>query len=109
MSIFEKLKFDGIEVGSVQSVDEMTLVPILGRERGEVAKPESLRFRQTTSYGTMVFENNDTTREAIVPTNMMVRGRGAQDHAMAGSGVVLKRQSRSFEILEVSGNTSNPS
>lgn len=96
MSIFEKLKFDEIEVGNVQSVDEMTLVPILGKERGEIAKPSSLSFKQTTNYGTMVFENTDTSREAIVPTNMMVRSKGGQDHAMAGSGVVMQRQSRSF-------------
>jgi len=96
MSIFDTLKFGGIEIGNVQSVDEMTLVPILGDERGEVAKPSSLSFKQTTSYGTMVFENNDT-KEAIIPSNMMVRGRGAQDHAMAGSGVVLQKQSRSFD------------
>ncbi len=96
MSIFEKLNFDKIEIGSVQSVDEMTIVPILGAERGAVAKPESLTFKSTTSYGTMVFENADPDREAIVPANMMVRGQGAQDHAMSGSGVVTKRQSRSF-------------
>ena len=96
MSIFSKLKFDGIEIGNVQSVDEMTLVPILGDERGEVAKPSSLSFQRTTEYGTMVFENNDT-KEAIIPTHMMTRGQGAQDHAMAGSGVVLQKQSRSFD------------
>lgn len=97
MSIFTKLKFDKIEIGDVQSVDEMTIVPILGAERGAVAKPESLTFRRTTSYGTMVFENADPDREAIVPANMMVRGQGAQDHAMSGSGVVNKNQSRSFK------------
>ncbi len=95
-SIFNKLNFNRIEVGSVQSVDEMTIVPILGAERGDVAKPESLKFRQTTSYGTMVFENDDSGKEAIVPANMMVRGRGAQDHAMAGSGVVKQNESKSF-------------
>jgi len=88
MTIFDKLKFTGIEIGNVQSVDEMTIVPILGENRGEVAGPEHLKFRSTTNYGTMVFENDDPARPAIVPSNMMVRGKGAQDHAMAGSGVV---------------------
>lgn len=97
MSIFKTLKFDNIEIGNVQSVDEMTIVPILGAERGDVAKPSCLTFRSTTSYGTMVFENSDPAREAIVPANIMVRGRGAQDHAMSGSGIVMKNQSRSFE------------
>ena len=59
MSIFDTLKFDNIEIGDLQSVDEMTIVPILGGDRGDVAKPESLSFRSTTSYGTMVFENNE--------------------------------------------------
>ena len=44
----------------------------------------------------MVFENQDD-RPAIVPTNYMVRGKGAQDHAMASSGVVRARGSSSFD------------
>ncbi len=97
MSIFKTLKFDNIEIGNVQSVDEMTIVPILGAERGSIAKPSSLSFQRTTSYGTMVFENDDPDREAIIPANMMVRGSGGQDHAMSGSGTVPKKQVRSFE------------
>jgi len=96
-TIFDKLHFRGVEIGEVQSVDEMTIVPIVGSNRGEVAQPSSLKFRQTTSYGTMVFENQDRDRDAIVPSNMMVRGRGAQDHAMSGSGVVAKARSKSFD------------
>lgn len=88
MTIFKKLKFSGIDIGNVQSVDEMTMVPILGDDRGEVAGPEHLKFKSTTDYGTMVFENDDATQPAIVPCNMMVRGKGAQDHAMASSGIV---------------------
>jgi hypothetical protein len=97
MTIFKKLKFTGIEIGNVQSVDEMTIVPILGDDRGEVAAPEHLKFRSTTNYGTMVFDNDDPALPAIVPTNMMVRGKGAQDHAMAGSGVVNASSSRQFD------------
>jgi len=97
MSIFKTLKFEDIEIGDLQSVDEMTIVPILGGERGDVAKPSSLSFRRTTSYGTMVFENTDPAKEAIVPANIMVRSRAGQDHAMSGSGIVMKNQSRSFD------------
>jgi len=96
MTIFDKLKFSGIEIGNVQSVDQMTVVPILGENRGEVAGPETLKFRRTTSYGTMVFENSDASLPGIVPANIMVRGKGAQDHAMAGSGVVASHSSKSF-------------
>lgn len=96
MSIFEKLKFTNIEIGSIQSVDEMTIVPILGAERGDVANPTNLVFQATSNYGTMVFENLDQDKDAIVPSNMMIRGRSAQDHAMSGSGVVMKNTRRSF-------------
>ena len=95
MSIFTKLKFTDIEIGNVQSVDEMTIVPILGDKRGEVAGPEHLKFRSTTDYGTMVFKNDDPSQPAIVPTNMMIRGKG-QDHAMAGSGIVNARGTQRF-------------
>jgi len=96
MTIFNKLKFTGIEIGNIQSVDEMTVVPILGDKRGEVAGPEHLKFKSTTSYGTMVFENDDPVQPAIVPNNMMVRGKGAQDHAMAGSGVIQAGTTQQF-------------
>lgn len=96
MSLFDQLGFSGIGIGPVQSEDEMTVIPIVGSTRGDVARPQNLQFQRTTSYGTMVFENKDNDHEAIIPSNFMVRGRGAQDHAMAGSGVVRKGQSRSF-------------
>lgn len=96
MSIFEQLGFTNIGIGPVQSEDEMTVVPIVGPQLGDIARPTSLQFRSTTSYGTMVFENKDISHEAIVPSNYMVRGRAGQDHAMAGSGVVLKGKSKSF-------------
>ena len=96
MNIFNKLKFTGIEIGNVQSVDEMTVVPILGDNRGEVAGPEYLKFNTTSDYGTMVFENDNPDMPAIVPCNMMVRGKGGQDHAMAGSGVVQATSQQSF-------------
>ena len=97
MSIFDQLGFSGLGIGPVQSEDEMTVVPIVGPTRGDVASPQNLQFRSTTSYGTMVFDNKDDEREAIVPSNYMVRGRGAQDHAMSGSGIIEKGRSRSFD------------
>jgi hypothetical protein len=97
MSIFETLGFTDLWIGSLQSDDEMTVVPIVGPSRGNVADPENLSFSRTAGYGTMVFENKDQERPAIVPSNYMVRGKGAQDHAMAGSGVVASRRSASFD------------
>lgn len=95
MKILELLKFNKIGVGQVQSVDEMTVVPLVGENSGEVASPESLQFERTSNYGAMVFRNEDT-KPAIVPTNYMIRGRHAQDHAMAGSGVVTAGKSITF-------------
>lgn len=96
MSIFENLGFSDLGIGPLQSEDEMTVVPIVGPDRGNVADPQSLRFSRTAGYGTMVFEN-EGDQPAIVPANYMVRGKGAQDHAMAGSGVVRARGSSSFD------------
>ena len=97
MSIFENLGFSDLGIGPLQSDDEMTVVPIVGPSRGNIAGPENLRFSRTSGYGTMVFKNDDPDRPAIVPTNFMVRGKGAQDHAMAGSGVVASRRSAEFD------------
>ena len=95
-SIMDILKFGkGVGIGPVQSVDEMTVIPLVGDDRGDVARPESLKFEATTNYGSMVF-NNEDSKPAIVPANYMVRGRGAQDHAMAGSGVVTAGQRKTF-------------
>ena len=45
-SIFDILNFKGrgIGIGPVQSVDEMTVIPLVGDDRGDVATPESLKF-----------------------------------------------------------------
>jgi hypothetical protein len=97
MSIFETLGFSDLGIGPVQSEDEMTVVPIVGPSRGNIADPENLNFSRTAGYGTMVFENKDQSRPAIVPSNYMVRGKSAQDHAMAGSGVVPSRSTAEFD------------
>ncbi len=95
-SIFETLKFDKIGIGKVQSVDEMTVIPLVGDSRGNIASPTNLQFESTTNYGSMKFRNEDKVRPAIVPTHMMVRGKDAQDHAMSGSGIVAASQSKVF-------------
>lgn len=98
MSIFDKLNFDGVDIGSVQSVDEMTVVPILGSDRTRnIARPEDLRFRRTSSYGSMEYENLDQESDGIVPTNTMVRGQAAQDHAMSSVGIVEAVTRRRFD------------
>ena len=97
MTIFDKLKFTGLSINGIQSVDEMTVYPIVGPSHEEIAKPHTLRFKRTSNYGTMVFENDDQERPAIVPANIMARGPSAQDHAMSGAGIVGKGESQNFD------------
>ena len=96
-SIFDILKKGTMMgIGPVQSVNEMTVIPLVGDSRGDIASPDSLKFERTTSYGSMAFKNEDS-RPAIVPSNYMVRGKDAQDHAMSGSGVVLSMKTKVFD------------
>lgn len=97
MSILKTLNFTKLDSGTVQVVDEMTVVPLIGENRGRIAEPLSLKFERTTSYGSMVYKNEDEEHVAIIPTNIMVRGRGAQDHAMAGSGIVIAKKTVTFK------------
>lgn len=97
MSLLKSLGFTNIGVGDAQSVDEMTVVPLIGESMGNVAPPEALQFTRTTSYGSMEFRNTDQSGPAIIPSHMMVRGKSAQDHAMSGSGVVLAASERLFD------------
>jgi len=94
-SLFDILDFAGIGLGRVQSDDEMTVIPLVGGDRGNIARPSSLKFERTTGYGSMQFSNEDD-KPAIVPSNMMVRGTGGQDHAMSGCGIILAKSTKSF-------------
>jgi len=97
-SLLERLSFiKDLGMGEVQSDEEMTVIPLVGDSLGNVASPESLQFRRTTTYGSMQYNNQDNARPAIIPSHMMVRGKSAQDHAMSGSGVVLAASDKLFE------------
>ena len=97
-SLLDKLDFiNKLELGDVQSDEEMTIIPLIGELRHHVAPPESLQFTRTTTYGSMEFRNTDQEEPAIIPSHMMVRGKAAQDHAMSGSGIVLAASDRLFQ------------
>jgi len=96
LALFKKFK-NGIQMGSIQSVDEMSVIPLIGEDYDVVADPQELKFEKTTTYGSMKFRNNDSERPAIVPSNYMVRGTGAQDHAMSTAGIVTKGRNKIFE------------
>lgn len=97
MSILKTLNFTKIDAGPVQVVDEMTVVPLVGENRGDVAEPFSLKFKRTSSYGSMVYQNTDEEKVIIVPTHIMVRGPRAQDHAMAGSAIITAKKTVTFD------------
>jgi len=94
-NIFEKLKFNDVGLSQIQSVDEMSVIPIIGQDRGETAEPNNLRFSRTVQYGEMVFENTDS-KPAIVPSNYMVRGKGAQDQATSTVGILAGNKQKTY-------------
>lgn len=96
-SIFDIISFEDIEIKDIQSDDEMIVIPLVGPNRGNIANPSSLQFQRTTDYGKMQFRNEED-KPAIIPTNFMVRGQSAQDHAMSGSGVVAANATKTFKM-----------
>ena len=96
MSILDTLNFTNLGIGDPQTDNEMTIIPIVGQDRGDFADPDSLSFRSTQTYGSMVFENKGS-KPAVVPAHTMVRGKGAQDHAMSGAGIVPASTSKTFD------------
>ena len=62
MNILDKLGFTNIEFGNSQTVDEMTIIPIVGEDiSNNISNPENIKFKKTSSYGSMVFTNIDNT------------------------------------------------
>lgn len=98
-SLFDVLGLKEVEWGEIQSVDEMSLVPILGKDRSKrVADPDHVKFQKTTSYGSMAFQNENPDFGAIVLSNLMVISNlAAQDHAMAGVGLLDPGKGRIFQ------------
>ncbi len=86
-------KFKDLQFGEPQTDQQMTVIPILGNDRGDVAEPSTITFKKTSGYGTMVFENTDT-KIGIIPSNYMARSKHAQDHAMSGSGIALPGETK---------------
>ena len=102
VSIREVLR--GMEVGRMQSVGLMSVIPLtmnedLHDERfaspmdGDRAKAEV----STVSYGSMVFDNS-TDQTLLIPLNAgIVDKRQGQDHAISCIGLVKKRGRRQWD------------
>jgi len=95
-SIFDLVSFKDIQAEEIQNDDEMIVIPLVGPALGDIEKPSNLVFEKTTGYGKMQFKNIGD-KLAIVPSNLMIRGTGAQDHAMSGSGIVVEKTTHVFD------------
>lgn len=97
MNIFDKLKFNEIEFGKVQSVGDMTIIPILGTPRidvNKIAAPENLHFSATRGYGNMEFRNDDQNF-GLLPSNLMVISEeAAQDHCMNDTAIIEGKETK---------------
>lgn len=97
MTIFEKLGFTDIEFGEIQSVDEMTVLPVVGEDRNEgISNPEEVTFQETSGYGSMVFQNTGDGIGIIPSNTMIISEKQAQDHAMSDVGLVPSKEKISF-------------
>ena len=96
--IFEKLGFTNLDFGNIQSVDEMTIVPILGDNRTEnTSSPSDVEFIKTSDYGSMEFSNHSTNGYGIIPNNtMVISEQSAQDHAMSETGLVANNENITY-------------
>jgi hypothetical protein len=88
--------FQGCESGRIQTVGSMTMIPITSKANDDrFISPKEAKFRNH-NYGSMTF-NNETEKTLIVPMNIgYVTKHSAQDHAMTQSGIVPKKDSKTF-------------
>ena len=80
----------GTELGQVQSVGHMQVVPLLGRSDDRYAPPE-LEV-ETTAYGTVVLRNRDARPTIVPPGAGWVVKQSAQDHALGGGALLGANQ-----------------
>jgi hypothetical protein len=101
----------GCELGPVQSVGRMQVVPLLADPApaaDEFVAPPACRTA-TTAYGTLVFDNPHE-QPLLVPCHAgFVVCQAAQDHAMAHAALVAGKSSAAFDtalcVQETQGGT----
>lgn len=88
----------GCEVGRIQTVGIMQMIPILSDiEETEYICPDQGIQVGTTSYGTMKFVN-PTNNIAIIPSNTAyIVNKQAQNHCMTTAGIVNKNSTKSYD------------
>lgn len=97
MTIRELLR--GCEVGRIQTVGAMQVIPLVMEENlqdDRFANPDVVRVG-TRDYGEMVFANPDK-KPVLLPTNVgYVVKQAAQDHAMTTAAIVSGKGRRTFD------------
>jgi len=97
MTIREILR--GCEVGRIQTVGSMQVIPLIMEENlqdNRFATPDIVRVG-TSDYGTMNFTNPEG-KPVLLPTNAgYVVKQAAQDHAMTTAAIVPGKSRRSFD------------
>lgn len=87
-----KDRLNNLYAGEVQSVDGMSVVPLIDKEDKsyeEISPIEEVEFVGTLEYGSMKYENNSDDGVGVVPTNhTVISKQRAQDHAMSNAGLV---------------------
>ena len=94
-----KLKnlLEGLEFGVRQQAGIMSVIPLLGADvTDKLATFEDIRFKGTTSYGTMVFRNN-SDKPFIIPTGYsIITKQLAQDHALTFASMLKPQSTQSY-------------
>lgn len=96
-----KDRLENLFVGEVQSVDGMSVIPLIDEDEKEypdISPIEEVEFSRTTEYGTMHYENSSDDGVGVVPSNHSVISEElAQDHAMGSAGLVESGQEERFD------------
>lgn len=96
-----KDRLRSLNAGEVQSVDGMSVIPLIdedNREYDEISPLEEVDFDGTSSYGTMHYRNNSDDGVGVIPTNQTIISKEmAQDHSMGSSGLVEAGSRVQFE------------
>jgi hypothetical protein len=85
----------GTGMGSMQSVGQMQVIPVLGDDDDSLAPPDLTV--STSNYGTVELRN-DEDRPTVVPTGAgWVTRQMAQDHAVGGASFISAKGSRKID------------
>lgn len=87
----------GTEVGDLQTVGNMQVIPLLSdMEYTDLIAPQAGGKYGTTNYGSMVFRN-ETDKTMIIPNHTtVITKEKAQDHAMMHAGIVEKKTMKTY-------------